>query len=57
MIEGKHVLGHPREIQEVRNSLAAYEAMEGWNATSREDLLTAHRLLMTALVDDAGRFR
>jgi adenylosuccinate synthase len=57
VIEGKHVLGHPREIQEVRNSLAAYEAMEGWNATSREDLLTAHRLLMTALVDDAGRFR
>lgn len=57
VIEGKHVLGHPREIQEVRNALAAYEAMEGWAATSREDLLTAHRLLMSALVDDAGHFR
>jgi Fic family protein len=51
------VLGHPREILEVRNALAAYEAMEGWEATSREDLLTAHRLLMSALVDDAGLFR
>jgi hypothetical protein len=31
-IERKHVLGHPREIQEVRNAFAAYEAMEGWDA-------------------------
>lgn len=57
VINGKHVLGHPREIQEVRNALAAYEAMEGWDATSRNDLLTAHRLLMSALVDDAGHLR
>jgi Fic family protein len=57
VIDGKHVLGHPREIQEVRNALVAYEAMERWDATSREDLLTAHRHLMTGLVDDAGRFR
>ena len=27
------------------------------DATSGEDLLTAHCLLMTALADDAGRFR
>jgi Fic family protein len=57
VIDGKHVLGHPREILEVRNALTAYEAMDGWEPTSREDLLAAHRLLMTALVDDAGRFR
>jgi Fic family protein len=57
VINGKHVLGHPREIQEVRNALAAYDAMEGWAATSRNDLLTAYRLLMSPLVDDAGCFR
>jgi Fic family protein len=57
VIDGKHVLGHPREILEVRNALTAYEAMDGWEATSREDLLAAHRHLMNALVDDAGRFR
>ncbi len=28
VIEGKWVLGPPREIQEVRNAFAAYEAME-----------------------------
>ena len=57
VIDGKRVLGHPREIQEVRNAFAAYEAMEGWEPTSRDDLLAAHALLMAGLVDDAGRFR
>ena len=57
VIDGKRVLGHPREIQEVRNAFAAYEAMEGWEPTSQDDLLAAHGLLMAGLVDDAGRFR
>ena len=57
VIEGKKVLGHPREIQEVRNAFAAYEAMEGWNAGSEQDLLAAHGILMRALVDDTGRYR
>ena len=30
VINGKRVLGHPREIQEVRNAFAAYEAMGEW---------------------------
>jgi Fic family protein len=57
VIEGKRVLGHPREIQEVRNAFAAYESMERWNPTSRRDLLAAHKLIMTGLADDAGTFR
>lgn len=57
VIEGKRVLGHPREIQEVRNAFAAYEAMEKWEAGSQEDLLAAHGLLMSALVDNPGRYR
>ena len=47
----------PRESLEVRNALAVYEAMNGWDAKSRNDLIIAHRLLMVALVDDAGRIR
>ena len=31
VIEGKTVLGLPREIQEVRNAFAAYEAMPDWD--------------------------
>ena len=57
VIEGKRVLGHPREIQEVRNAFATYEAMEEWVASVEDDLLAAHALLMRGLVDDAGRYR
>ncbi len=57
VLEGKRVLGLPREIQEVRNAFAAYEAMPGWSPASRADLLTAHGLLLQGLIDDAGQFR
>ncbi len=57
VIDGKRVLGQPREIQEVRNAFIAYEAMEPWNPASQADLLAAHRVLMSGLVDAPGRFR
>ena len=57
VIEGRRVLGDPREIREVRNAFAAYERLEHWQASSVDDLLTAHGLLMAGLLDDAGRFR
>jgi Fic family protein len=57
VIAGKRVLGPPQEVQEVRNAFAAYEAMEGWQSYAAKDLLAAHRLLMTGLVDHAGRYR
>jgi len=57
VLEGKRVLAQPRELQEVRNAYAAYEAMPQWSAYSRDDLLAAHTLLMAGLVDGPGRFR
>ena len=57
VIAGKRVLGPPKEIQEVRNAFAAYEAMEVWKPDSSKDLLAAHKLLMAGLVDHPGRFR
>ena len=57
ILEGKRVIGHPREIQEVRNAFAAYDGLDDWNPESTEDLLAAHRVLMEGLVDDAGQFR
>ena len=57
LIDGKRVLGHPREIQEVRNAFAAYDCLEQWNPSSRNDLLVAHKILMSGLVDQAGVFR
>ncbi|MBL3527526.1 MAG: Fic family protein [gamma proteobacterium endosymbiont of Lamellibrachia anaximandri] len=57
VIEGKIVLGPPREIQEVKNAFSTYEQLEQWAPSSEQDLLDAHRLLMIALVDDPGCYR
>ena len=57
VLDGKRVLGLPREIQEVRNAFAAYEAMSGWNPADRADLLAAHGRLLHGLIDDAGQLR
>ena len=57
VLEGKRVLGLPREIQEVRNAFAAYECLPQWQPTAINDLLAAHGLLMAGLLDDAGHLR
>lgn len=57
VIDGKKVLGLPREIQEVRNAFAAYEAMDNWHPASEADLLAAHGMLMAGLVDQPGVYR
>ncbi len=57
VLDGKQVLGLPREIQEVKNAFAAYEQLPSWQPHSLADLLTAHGLLMAGLVDEAGSFR
>jgi len=57
VLDGKRVLGTPREIQEVRNAFVAYERMAEWSPHSRAHLLAAHGVLMAGLVDDPGRFR
>ena len=57
ILEGKRVIAPPREIQEVRNAVKAYEQLDTWQPYSQEDLLGAHRVLMTALLDNPGNFR
>ena len=57
LLDGKRVLGHPKEIQEVHNAFAAYDALTGFNPSSVDDLLAAHGLLLSGLADDAGCFR
>ena len=57
VLDGKTVVGSPREIQEVRNAFAAYEALPDWQPTQLDDLLAAHGLLLRGLADDAGHWR
>jgi Fic family protein len=57
ILEGKRIIAPPREIQEVRNAVKAYDQIDKWQPNSKEDLLDAHRVLMTALLDNPGNFR
>lgn len=57
LLDGKRVLAPPREIQEVRNAVAAYDRFEQWRPEVEADLLEAHRILMTGLIDEAGIYR
>ncbi len=57
IIEGKHVLGAPNEIQEVKNALQAYQLMQQLDALDDKDMLKAHSLMMKDLVTNAGHYR
>jgi len=57
IIEGKRVLAPPKDIQEVRNALQAYEKLPTLDSTSRKDLLATHQILMKGLVDYPGVLR
>jgi len=57
IIDGKPVMGPPRDIQEVRGAVAAYEKLDSWTPHSMKDLLEAHALLMRDLADKPGTLR
>ncbi|WP_246194893.1 Fic family protein [Allochromatium palmeri] len=57
ILEGKRIIAPPREIQEVRNALTAYEHFDAWHPEREADLLEAHRILMSGLIDEAGAYR
>ena len=57
IIEGKRVLGSPKEITEVKNAVQAYELLSVLNPYEEKDLLKAHKLLMQDLVSQNGTYR
>lgn len=57
ILEGKRIIAPPREVQEVKNALAAYDRFESWRPEEEKDLLGAHRVLMSSLIDEAGMYR
>jgi Fic family protein len=52
LFDGQRVIGPARDIQEVRNAIAAYDALPRWDPSNPQHLLEAHGLLMAGLVDD-----
>jgi Fic family protein len=57
IIEGKKIIGPPREIQEAKNACLAYEHLPEYDPCDVNDLLRAHRFMTARLVRDAGHFR
>lgn len=57
ILEGRRVIAPPREVQEARNAIAAYDCFPGWQPASETDLLEAHRVLMDGLLEKAGTYR
>lgn len=57
IIDGKQVIAPLRQIQEVRNAIRTYELYKSLDPFNVKDLLKAHKVMMEALVDDAGKFR
>ena len=57
ILDGKPVVAPPREVQEVRNAIKAYDEYPNWNPASKTDLLNAHEIMTTGLLDAPGQYR
>ena len=57
IIEGKRVLGAPNEIKEVENAIDAYNILFELNPYKEKDLLKAHGLMTSGLVNQSERYR
>lgn len=57
ILKSKPVIAPHKEVQEVRNALKAYEEIQNWNPDQESDLLKAHQILMTGLIDEVGQYR
>ena len=57
ILEGKRVIAPPREIQEARNAIKAYDLFTQWQPAAEKDLLAAHSILMKGLLDAPGHYR
>jgi Fic family protein len=57
IIDGQRIIAPPREVQEVKNALEVYDRFHAWEPAKEKDLLEAHRILMSGLIDEAGFYR
>lgn len=57
IIDGKSILGPPREILEVKNALLVYDLIDKLDPENEDDLLKSHGVLMKGLLDSAGKYR
>jgi Fic family protein len=57
ILNGKRILGPSQDILEVKNAIELYSHLRALNPLKIDDLLKAHKILMTHLISDNGKFR
>lgn len=57
ILENKRVLGPKKHILEVQNALKVYDSLASFKPLQEKHLLMAHKLLMSGLVKNAGKYR
>jgi Fic family protein len=57
IIENKRVVGGQKDILEVQNAIMVYDNISSFNPVSEKSFLKAHKILMSNLVEKAGKYR
>jgi len=57
IVDGKRVIGDPREILEVKNAVEAYDMFDDLDPYSVKDMLAAHGKMAGGLIRTSGEFR
>lgn len=57
LLENKRVLAPQKDILEVKNAIATYDAISGFKPYSLASFLLAHKKLMQGLIPSAGKLR
>ncbi|MBE0400161.1 Fic family protein [Halomonas sp. FME1] len=57
IVDGQRVMGSMRELAEVKGAIQAYDALPRLKPDNIDDLLTAHGLMMSDVLVNAGKFR
>lgn len=57
LLENKRVIAPQKDILEVQNAIKVYEQLNTFNPFQLRDLEKAHAILMSGLIDNAGKLR
>jgi len=57
IIENKRVIGHSKDILEVKNAIEVYDNVSLFKPESEKSFLLAHKMLLNNLVEQAGNYR
>ncbi|MEZ4988410.1 MAG: Fic family protein [Saprospiraceae bacterium] len=57
IFENKKIIGPAKDIKEVQNAIEVYSNLRNFDPYSEESYLLAHSILMSGLVDHAGKYR